>query len=136
MDELQPNVETITHADGGVYERVIYPDGHAEMRVVRPPLYPPLYNNSISAAIPDIWEKSPASLNTTSWSMQDYADLRKFFENMEEDEVNIVRKQSHRRNEHIVACYDEKDLSVENVLKTLSAIKGKLMLDIAPIHIK
>lgn len=136
MDELQPNVETITHADGGVYERVIYPDGHAEMRVVRPPLYPPLYNNSISAAIPDIWEKSSASLNTTSWSVQDYADLRKFFENMEEDEVNIVRKQSHRRNEHIVACYDEKDLSVENVLKTLSAIKGKLMLDIAPIHIK
>lgn len=136
MDELQPNVETITHADGGVYERVIYPDGHAEMRVVRPPLYPPLYNNSISAAIPDIWEKSPASLNTTSWSMQDYADLRKFFESKEGNDVTIIKKQSPIEGEHIVLCNNEQDLSAENVLKTLSAIKGRLMIDVVPIRIK
>ena len=50
--------------------------------------------------------------------------------------VNVKNKLSHDKREHIVFCDDEKDLSVERILKTLSAIKGKLMLDIAPIHVQ
>lgn len=50
--------------------------------------------------------------------------------------MEIVRKQSHSSGEHIVACSNEKDLSAENILKTLSAIKGKLMIDAAPIHLR
>ena len=50
--------------------------------------------------------------------------------------MEVVRRQSYNRGEHIVACFNEKDLSTENVLKTLSAIKGKLMIDVAPIHLK
>lgn len=142
-DFIRPeNIEVITNADGSIYEQTTHPDGHVERKLIRPPCYSPYMYNGYGEVVPIISETAAythyagTASSVTFWSMQDYADLRKFFENMEEDEVNIVRKQSHRRNEHIVACYDEKDLSIENVLKTLSAIKGKLMIDVAPIHIK
>lgn len=51
------------------------------------------------------------------------------------EDVNIIKKQSHIAGEHIMVCYDEKDLSVENILKTLSAIKGRLMVDIVRARI-
>ena len=136
------NVEVITNADGSIYEKITRPDGNIEMRVVRPPCYSPYMYNGYGEVVPIISETAAythyagTASSVTSWSMQDYADLRKFFEGEEERSVNIVRKESYNSGEHIVACCDEKDLSIENVLKTLSAIKGKLMIDIAPIHIK
>lgn len=136
------NVEVITNADGSIYEQIIHPDGHVERKLIRPPCYSPYAYNASGEAIPIMSETAAythyagTASSVTSWSMQDYADLRKFFEGEEERSVNIVRKESHKSGEHIVACYDEKDLSIENILKTLSAIKGKLMIDVAPIHIK
>lgn len=137
------NVETITNIDGSIYEKITHPNGNVETRVVRPPCYSPyMYNNGYGEVVPIISETAAythyagTASSVTSWSMQDYADLRKFFESEEERSVNIVRKESYNSGEHIVACCDEKDLSIENILKTLSAIKGKLMIDVAPIHIK
>ena len=136
------NVEVITNADGSIYEQTTHPNGIVEMRLIRPPCYSPYMYNGYGEVVPIISETAAythyagTASSVTSWSMQDYADLRKFFEGEEERSVNIVRKESYNSGEHIVACCDEKDLSIENVLKTLSAIKGKLMIDVAPIHIK
>ena len=136
------NIEVITNADGSIYEQTTHPDGYVERKLIRPPCYSPYAYNAYGEVVPIISETAAythyagTASSVTSWSMQDYADLRKFFEGEEERSVNIVRKKSYNAGEHIVACHDEKDLSIENVLKTLSAIKGKLMIDVAPIHIK
>lgn len=147
------NVETITNIDGSIYEKITHPNGNVEMRVVRPPCYSPYVYNTHGEAIPIMSREAAythytgTASSVTSWSMRDYDrirkyfesdydKIRKYFESEEEKSVNIVRKKSYNAGEHIVACHDEKDLSIENVLKTLSAIKGKLMIDVAPIHIK
>lgn len=142
MGDFGPNVERIRNVDGSVYEKIIHSDGHIEMRVISAP---PLYTDYSSAEAmrrtidgrlvpPPFIEDRYTTTAWNSWS--NYEDMRRYFESEEERKVNVVRKESYNKGEHIVACYDEKDLSVENVLKTLSAIKGKLMIDIAPIHIK
>lgn len=49
--------------------------------------------------------------------------------------MNIVSK-TPAKGVYVVTCENRDDLLAENILKTLSAIKGKLMLDIAPVHIQ
>lgn len=51
-------------------------------------------------------------------------------------DVDIIDIKSSKKGEHIVACQNESDLSVDRILKTLSALKGKLMLNVAPVHIQ
>lgn len=142
-DFIRPeSIEVITNADGSIYEQTTHPDGHVERKLIRPPCYSLYIHNPYGEAIPIISETATythyagTASSVTSWSKSDYDKIRKYFESEEERSVNIVRKESYNSGEHIVACYDEKDLSIENVLKTLSAIKGKLMIDVAPIHIK
>ena len=130
-----PNVETISSIDGSVYERITYPDGRVEMRHI---LRPPFCASTGDAFVvdPHIWVNTVTDTGTEwrSLSMTDYSD-RRYMESEEESEVEVIRKESHNSGEHIVACCNEKDLAPENILKTLSAVKGKLMMDIAPIHI-
>lgn len=138
---IPENIEVITNADGSIYEQTTHPDGHVERKLIRPPCYSPYAYNASGEAIPIISEAVAythyaGTATASSMTFRDYNELKKYFESEEERSVNIVRKESHNSGEHIVACCDEKDLSIENVLKTLSAIKGKLMIDIAPIHIK
>ena len=141
-DFIRPeNVEVITNADGSIYEQTTHPDGHVERKLIRPPCYSPYAYNASGEAIPIISEAAAythyaGTATASSMTFRDYNELKKYFESEEERSVNIVRKESYKSGEHIVACYDEKDLSIENILKTLSAIKGKLMIDVAPIHIK
>lgn len=140
------NVEVITNADGSIYEQTTHPDGHVERRLIRPPCYSPYspyIHSPYGEAVPIIPESAAythytgtGTATASSITFRDYNELKKYFESEEERSVNIVRKESHKSGEHIVACCDEKDLSIENILKTLSAIKGKLMIDVAPIHIK
>lgn len=136
-DFFGPNIETIRSIDGSVFERITYPDGRVEMRKIP---QPPFYASTGEAITvdPSIWA---STLTTTGaeWmglSMADYSDIRRYMESEEEKNVEVFRKKSHDSGEHIVACCNEKDLAQENVLKTLSAVKGKLMTDIAPIHIR
>lgn len=64
------------------------------------------------------------------------------FKSPEEIEKEVVGNVSIRsvdtstKGLHIICCEDERDLAEEWVLKTLSAIKGKMMLDVAPVHIQ
>lgn len=85
----------------------------------------------------------PHSIDISGWvdtnrtlSLHDYEEIRRKFEKEEIGNVNVVSKASMMKGEHIVVCEDRSDLSTEKILKTLSAVKGKLMLDVAPIHIK
>ena len=138
---IPENIEVITNADGSIYEQTTHPDGHVERKLIRPPCYSPYAYNASGEAIPIISEAAAythyaGTATASSMTFRDYNELKKYFESEEERSVNIVRKESHNFGEHIVACCDEKDLSIENVLKTLSAIKGKLMIDVVPIHIK
>ena len=54
----------------------------------------------------------------------------------EEAKVHVMRKKSDDIREHIICCEDLLDLSTERILTTLSAVKGRLMFEIAPVHIK
>ena len=40
------------------------------------------------------------------------------------------------KGQHVVTCKSRDDLVSDRILRTLSAIKGKLMLDIAPVHVQ
>ena len=85
------------------------------------------------------WQTGPY---TTTITAEDWSKVLSWEEMMtklgkkEEAEVNVVSKKSADKQEHIVLCKDLLDLSVERVLTTLSAVKGRLMYEIAPIHIK
>ena len=132
-----PNIETIRNLDGSVYERITYPDGRVEARnILRPPFC--ASTGDAFAVDPRIWSNTvtDAGAEWRGLSMADYSDLRRYMESEEERKVEVIRKESHNSGEHIVACCNEKDLAPENILKTLSAVKGKLMIAIAPIHIR
>lgn len=53
----------------------------------------------------------------------------------EEAEVNIISR-DYPGGEHAVICDTVLDLLPEKILTTISAVKGKLMFTIAPVHIK
>ena len=132
-----PNVEMIRNIDGSIYERITYPDGRVEMRNIP---QPPFYASTGDAFVVDPRTWSNTATDTgREWrglSMTDYSDIRRYMESEEESKVEVIRKESPVSGEHIVACCNEKDLAPENILKTLSAVKGKLMIDIAPIRIR
>ena len=92
---------------------------------------PPRYSSGTSGPIPE-WSYG----STTLGAETTYEDMKKIFIKEEIGDVNVVSKTSMVKGEHIVVCEDRSDLSTERILKTLSAVKGKLMLDVAPIHIK
>ena len=132
-----PNIETIRYIDGSICERITYPDGRVEMRNIP---QPPFYASTGDAFVvdPRTWSNTVTDTGR-EWrglSMTDYSDIRRYMESEEESKVEVIRKESPVSGEHIVACCNEKDLAPENILKTLSAVKGKLMIDIAPIRIR
>lgn len=63
-----------------------------------------------------------------------YEELMRKFGKEEEANVNLVAE--NFKDKHVVYCKDAMDLKQEKVLTTLSAVKGRLMLEVAPIHIK
>lgn len=85
------------------------------------------------------WQTGPytTSISAEDWSkVFSWEELMKKLGKEEEGKVNVISKKSADKYEHIVCCEDMIDLSVERVLTTLSAVKGRLMFEIAPIHIK
>jgi len=61
----------------------------------------------------------------------DYEDFMKEIGKEEETKVEIIMIKSSKKGEHIASCQNKQDLSVDRVLNTLSAVKGRLMLDVA-----
>ena len=85
------------------------------------------------------WQSGPYTVSIASedWSkVFSWEEMMKKLGKEEEAKVNVISKKSADKREHIVCCEDKLDLSVERVLTTLSAVKGRLMFEIAPIHIK
>lgn len=85
------------------------------------------------------WQIGPytTSITAEDWSkVFSWEEMMKKLGKEEEGKVNVISKKSADKHEHIVCCEDMIDLSVERVLTTLSAVKGRLMFEIAPIHIK
>ena len=72
----------------------------------------------------------------SAYDLKVHEELRKKLEEQEVGDVKVYNVPSSIQGEHIVVCDNEEDLSVDRVLKSLSAVKGKLMLDVAPIHIQ
>lgn len=108
-----PKVEEIKTINGGHFKRFSYSNYSIENTPIRP------YYTDVN-----------------SWSFLDNTtDIRKYFESEEYKNMEIKRKKSYHTGEYSVTCNNENDLASGNILKTLSAMKGKLMLDINPIHI-
>lgn len=84
------------------------------------------------------WCSGPyrTEITAENWSVFSWEELMKQLGKEEEGKVNVISKKSTKSDEYIVYCKDETDLSVKRVLTTLSAVKGKLMFDVATIHIK
>lgn len=75
---------------------------------------------------PTHWEPFSSTL--------EYEDFMR--KNRKEEEAKVKLEVQNFRDKHIVYCKDNIDLSPEKILLTLSATKGRLMLEVAPIHIK
>lgn len=65
-----------------------------------------------------------------------YEEIKERMIRAEVGDMNIEKIQSSRKEDNIIVCQNKEDLSVDKVLKTLSAVKGRLMIEIAPVHIK
>lgn len=53
-----------------------------------------------------------------------------------EEEAKVKVNVEHFKGKYVCCVRDDYDLSPERILITLSAVKGRLMMEIAPIHIK
>ena len=81
------------------------------------------------------WTTTSTTLRDFDW--KDHPDLiDRFMPEVKEVKAVSSTEKTPEGTAHMVTCRDKDNLSAENILKNLSAIKGKLMLDIAPIHIK
>lgn len=151
-DLFGPNIEdidTIRNPDGSVCERIIYSNGRVEVRHTLPtPFYTPASTYASAgeaiATGPHIWTSTGTNAEV-EWRIlkpDDYHldNIRKHTKSKEERKVEIERKKSHNSNsreyEHTVTCCNEEDLAPENILKTLSAVKGELMINMVPICVK
>ena len=79
---------------------------------------------------------STTTFSPENYSLSGWRELSKKAEKEAVGDVEVFTKKSDNAGEHIVACNNKYDLTIDRILKTLSAVKGKLMLDVAPIHIK
>ena len=93
----------------------------------------------------DTWVYSPSItygpewVNSTTINHISYPSVEELQEKWLKEvigDLKIYNKETNNKLEHIVYCDNDYDLSVDRVLKVLSALKGEIMLDIAPIHIK
>lgn len=81
------------------------------------------------------WPISSTTLTAHDWVK--YPDLiDKFAPEYKEVKTMSSQEKTPEGIAHVVVCRDKEDLSVERILKNLSVIKGKLMLDVAPVHVK
>ena len=84
---------------------------------------------------PSVSYPSIASFGETSMSGPiSYEDLMRKIGGEEETKVELSAEDF--KNEYVVCCKNTPDLLSDHILTTLSAAKGKLMFEVAPIHIK
>lgn len=82
-----------------------------------------------------IHRKSEEEMSSISEHLWNKEELIKQFLNEEERKVK-VSVENRPNGIHLAYCGNPEDLSPERILTTLSALKGRLMLEVSPIHIK
>ena len=80
---------------------------------------------------PTHWKSYSTTLNSTTL---DYEDFMKKIGKEEEAKVKV--NVEHFKGKYVCCIKDTPDLLPERILVTLSAVKGRLMMEVAPIHIK
>lgn len=121
-----------TNPDGTRFERIIDPYGNMTINKL-PPLYEPSipYPTTAEAeVVHHIWNRPPG-LDP----LEDYEMWKKIKKESEDKFVSITSQKSGSFV-HKVYCDDKAELDTDNILKTLARMRGKLMLDIAPIRIE
>lgn len=91
---------------------------------------------SSTTTIPHFDWMTSVQADSTKERLYDWEESLKLQGKEEELKVNVISRKSEKDNEYIVFCRDILDLSTERILTTLSATKGRLMFDIAPVHVK
>lgn len=94
--------------------------------------YDPFYEGIEIEGFANMTKPYKAHYPLSVTSLKDYEKLMK-----EEEESKVDIKESNTvEKDPVIYCYDEKDLSVERILTTISAVKGRLQLRTLPIHVK
>ena len=129
-------IEEISTVDGMRYIKSVGPDGSVTISAERAYTTPHWTTNSRDFLDGTMggWQTYRADLER----IYDYENLAKKAGFLDEEElkVQVEKKKSYNKGEHIVACSNEGDLTPDRVLKTLSAVKGRLMMDLAPVQVK
>ena len=131
-------IDTYTMLDPKVSDVTTYIDRSYMYQFTAP--HPPSYTTIVPGS-GDKYVYHPAvtwpSTTLTGYDWTKYPDIIDKIA-PEYKEVNTVssEEKTPEGTAHMIVCKDKDNLSEKNILKNLSAIKGKLMLDVAPIRVK
>ena len=76
------------------------------------------------------------STTLNGYSFEELEKAREKVLKKEIGNVKIDEIKSSNPNDHIFACQNKEDLSVNNILTTLSAVKARLLYDVAMVHVQ
>lgn len=115
-------------------------DSYTHHIISRPPYTITSAGDTLTYYPPSItgWQTDSytTSITAEDWSkVLSWKELMEKLGKKEEAKVEVLHKNLND-HEYIVYCKNTKDLSPENILDTLSAVKGRLMYDVMTIHIK
>ena len=140
-------VDTYTMLDPKVSDTTTYINKDYLYGSHAPYITPSPYVTTIPGGCSEVVYRPATTLNSevvyrpattlTGYDWKNYAELVDKIA-PEYKEVNTMSSQEKTPDGtvHMIVCKDEDNLSEENILKNLSSIKGKLMIDVAPIHVK
>lgn len=133
----------LTYLDGYEVVKRTSPTGEISLTASpsRSSYYTPTWNGYSSSTTLDgssyMWER-PSELIASSSTLTPKEVMEKIFEReglpkMDMDTERIPNTNSQR---YRVVCHDEKDLAPDRILKNISIMKSKLMMECAPVHLK
>lgn len=97
--------------------------------------YPLTAPTGLSSGYAHHWGSTTIYPGESVIDVPSWKELMKKREREEVGDVDVMSEEPFK-GQHLVKCTNPNDLSVERILKTLSAVKGKLMIDTAVIRIK
>lgn len=106
-----PWIDAYRTSDGDIVHRTYRPDP-----------------SSFAVDIPGMWPE----IAEDEWKRMMKWELDK----EDKHKVSVSKKETYVEDERAVVCDEPKDLSIEHVLTTLSVVKGRLMMEVLPNHVK
>lgn len=136
-EDIRAAIEPYEFNPDELIETTMLDDTFKRYTIMRPPTFTVTSSDGVvyPSSIPSgTWGSTTINAHEYS-AAYGWDSIKRKVEREEIGDVNVINKPAGK-GEHIVACEDKNDLSIDRILKTLSAVKAKLMSDIAPIHIK